>query len=121
MAKSENITGSCPMELGMNMLSGKWKLQILWRLSTHDTMRFNELQHGLGDITTKTLTLQLRELEEQQIIVRTVYPEVPPHVEYALSEIGKTIFPVLESLCTWGKQYQQMITSTNQQSVKHID
>ena len=59
----------------------------------------------LGDITTKTLTSQLRELEENQIIKRTVFPEVPPRVEYSLTEIGESIEPILNSLCDWGKAY----------------
>lgn len=90
----------------MNILSGKWKLKILWHLSK-GTIRFNELQRLLGSITTKTLTEQLRELEERRIILRTVFPEVPPRVEYSLSEIGCTLKPILGELCEWGKTYQE--------------
>ena len=72
-----------------------------------NTIRFNELQQLLGSITTKTLTEQLRELEEQGIILRTVYPEVPPRVKYSLSEIGCTLKPILGELCEWGKTYQK--------------
>lgn len=96
----------CPVELGMNILSGKWKLKILWHLSK-GTIRFNELQRLLGSITTETLTEQLLELEERRIILRTVFPEVPPRVEYSLSEIGITLKPILKGLCEWGKTYQQ--------------
>jgi DNA-binding HxlR family transcriptional regulator len=96
------------MELGINILSGKWRLPILWRISTKESIRFNELQRSLGNITTKTLTQQLRELEEQKIIMRIVYPEVPPKVEYSLTEIGKTIIPILKSLCDWGVAYKEM-------------
>ena len=87
MAKAQAIDEQCPVELGLNILSGKWKLKILWHLSK-GTIRFNELQRLLGNITTKTLTQQLRELEEQGIVLRNVFPEVPPKVEYSLSEIG---------------------------------
>lgn len=78
MAKSITTNNICPMALGINVLSGKWKLQILWNIYNKKVIRFNELQRSLGNITTKTLTDQLKELEEQQIIKRTVYPEVPP-------------------------------------------
>ena len=81
-------------------------MKILWHLSK-GTIRFNELQRLLGSITTKTLTEQLRELEERRIILRTVFPEVPPRVEYSLSEIGITLKPILKGLCEWGKTYQQ--------------
>ena len=93
------------MNLGINILSGKWKLQIIWNIQKNKVVRFNELQRMLGDITTKTLTSQLRELEENQIIKRTVFPEVPPRVEYSLTEIGESIEPILNSLCDWGKAY----------------
>ena len=106
MAKVQAVDEQCPVELGLNILSGKWKLKILWHLSK-GTIRFNELQRLLGNITTKTLTEQLRELEEARIILRTVFPEVPPRVEYSLSEIGITLKPILKGLCEWGKTYQQ--------------
>lgn len=106
MAKVQAVDDQCPIELGLNILSGKWKLKILWNLSK-GTIRFNELQRLSGHITTKTLTEQLRELEEQGIILRTVFPEVPPRVEYSLSEIGCTLKPILSELCEWGKTYQE--------------
>ena len=106
MAKVQAVDEQCPIELGLNILSGKWKLKILWHLSK-GTSRFNELQRLLGNITTKTLTEQLRELEKQGIILRTVFPEVPPKVEYSLSETGRTLKPILGELCEWGKTYQE--------------
>ena len=106
MAKSITIEETCPMDLGINLLSGKWKLQILWTIYKQKVIRFNELRRLVGNITTKTLTDQLRELEELQIIHRTVYPEVPPKVGYSLTAIGATLEPVLKTLCEWGKQYQ---------------
>lgn len=104
MAKSQAVAEQCPVEVGLNILSGKWKLKILWHLS-NGTIRFNELQRLLGNITTKTLTQQLRELEEQGIITRKVFLEIPPKVEYSLSEIGTTLKPILAQLCNWGKSY----------------
>ena len=106
MAKVQAVDEQCPIEQGLNILSGKWRLKILWHLSK-GTSRFNELQRLLGNITTKTLTEQLRELEEQGIILRTVFPEVPPKVEYSLSETGRTLKPILGELCEWGKTYQE--------------
>lgn len=110
MAKAVAITDQCPMEIGLNVLGGKWKLKILWQVSK-GAIRFNELQRRLGQITTKTLTQQLRELEDQQIIQRTVYPDNPPRVEYSLTELGESIRPVLKSLCDWGTDYQTAISS----------
>ena len=107
MAKSLSPSDICPMDLGINILSGKWKLRILWNIYNKKIIRFNELQKVLGNITTKTLTEQLRELEDKKIIKRTVYPEIPPKVEYSLTETGKTIEPVLKSLCEWGKEYMK--------------
>ena len=92
--------------MGLNSLSGEWQLKILSHLSK-GAIRFNELQKLLGNITSKTLTQQLRELEEQGIVLRNVFPEVPPRVEYSLSEIGNTLKPILRELCEWGKTYQE--------------
>lgn len=108
MAKTMAVTEQCPMDIGLNILSGRWTLRILWQLS-QGPVRFNELQRRLGAITTKTLTQQLRQLEAQQIVQRTVYPTTPPQVEYALTEIGQTIQPILKALCSWGKQYQKAV------------
>ncbi len=111
MAKSQAVDEQCPVEVGLNILSGKWKLKILWHLSK-GTIRFNELQRVLDNITTKTLTQQLRELEEQGIITRKVFPEVPPKVEYSLSELGATLKPILAQLCDWGKAYHSYNSHT---------
>lgn len=111
MAKSVLSDHTCPMELGINILSGKWKLQILWYIYTEKTIRFNELQRKLGHITTKTLTDQLRELEAQKIVKRIVYPEVPPKVEYSFTELGETLQPVFQTLCDWGKQYLKTLNA----------
>lgn len=110
MAKTMAITDQCPMQIGLNILAGKWKLRIIWFLSK-GPVRFNELQRLLGNITTKTLTSQLRELEEQGIVRRVVYPETPPRVEYTLTELGKTMNPILKELCDWGTYYQEYIHS----------
>ena len=109
MSKTEAVSNACPMELGINILSGKWKLRILRNLYIKKVVRFNELQRNLGNITTKTLTEQLRELEDKKIIKRTIYPEIPPKVEYSLTEIGSSIETVLKTLCDWGNDYLELI------------
>ncbi len=111
MAKSVNIADQCPMEIGLNMVSGKWKMAILWHL-TKGTIRFNELQRMLPAISQKTLTQQLRDLEGDGLILRQIFPEVPPKVEYRLSKLGSTIIPVLNSLCEWGKDYQKQMNDS---------
>ena len=103
MAKSQAVDKQCPVEVGLNILSGKWKLKILWHLSS-GTIRFNELQRLLGNITTKTLTQQLRELEADGFITRYDYKEVPPHVEYNLTDLGKSFIPVFEHMKQWGDE-----------------
>ncbi|SMC26367.1 transcriptional regulator, HxlR family [Clostridium acidisoli DSM 12555] len=107
MSKSINLESDCPMNLTINILSGKWKLAILWHLS-RGTIRFNELQRTLNNITQKTLTMQLRELERDEIICRKVYPESPPRVEYGLTKIGESMQPILSAMCEWGKDYKNL-------------
>ena len=113
MAKSKLIEASCPMDIVINILSGKWKLSILLHL-LRGAVRFNELQKLLPDITQKTLTMQLRELERDSIIYRKVYPEVPPKVEYGLTEIGESLKPILTSMCKWGADYQKKLYSLDE-------
>lgn len=108
MAKSKTIGLNCPMDITINILSGKWKLSIIWHL-TRGIVRFNELQRLLSNITQKTLTMQLRELERAGIVYRKVYPEVPPKVEYGLTKVGESIKPILSSMCEWGKEYQNQV------------
>lgn len=97
-------TYQCPVEAALDVIGGKWKPLILWALG-EKVMRYNELQKALPSVNAKMLTKQLRELEEDGVIRRTIYPEVPPRVEYAITDFGKTLIPILEALCTWGSQY----------------
>ena len=94
----------CPMAKLQKIIAGKWKIYILWILA-HQTIRFGELHRKLGDITQSTLTTQLRELEKDGFIVRKIYQEVPPKVEYSLSDLGKEFIPVLQVLNQWGKTF----------------
>ena len=97
----------CALQLTFDVIGGKWKLIILWHL-IEQPKRFSQIRELLPQLTQKILTEQLRELEEREIIVRSVYQEVPPHVEYGLSEIGKTLIPLIHSLCEWTNEYADM-------------
>jgi DNA-binding HxlR family transcriptional regulator len=97
-------TYRCPVQAALDVIGGKWKPLILWYLGDN-VVRFGELQKGLPGVNAKMLTKQLRELEEDGVIRRTVYPEVPPRVEYTITNFGKTLLPIMEALCNWGTQY----------------
>ncbi|MGB5919155.1 MULTISPECIES: winged helix-turn-helix transcriptional regulator [unclassified Arcobacter] len=92
----------CPVETALDVLAGKWKILILWYLKS-ETKRFNELQKLLPRTTQKMLIQKLRELEEDGIVHREVYPVVPPKVEYSLTDYGKTLKPILKQLYLWGE------------------
>ena len=97
---------NCPVGATLNIIGGKYKSLILWHLINH-TLRFGELSRLIPQATPKMLTQQLRELEADNLIVRTVYPVVPPKVEYTLSDLGKSIRPILEAMYLWGTDYLQ--------------
>lgn len=97
----------CTVEATLNLIGGKWKGVILFRLLTEEVLRFNELRRLLPDITQRMLTHQLRELERDGLVARKVYPEVPPKVEYRLTDYGQTLAPVLRALKTWGDAHVQ--------------
>ncbi|KSV58168.1 winged helix-turn-helix transcriptional regulator [Acetivibrio ethanolgignens] len=101
----------CPVEATLQLIGGKYKTLILWHL-IGKTLRFNELSKLITSATPKMLTQQLRELEDNGLINRTVYPVVPPKVEYALTDFGKTIIPILESMCSWGTDYLEKNNNT---------
>lgn len=100
----------CPVETCLEVLSGKWKPRILWKLHQNKVMRFNELRRSIsGGITAKMLTQQLRELERDGLVLRTVYPEVPPRVEYSFTKFGLTIAPILDRIAQWGVENNPQI------------
>lgn len=88
----------------LSLISGKHKMVILYCLMEFETVRFNELKRYLKTISDKTLSTNLKELEADKLIVRTEYPQIPPKVEYALSERGKSLMKVLDQLCVWGEE-----------------
>ncbi|WBX79893.1 helix-turn-helix domain-containing protein [Virgibacillus salarius] len=101
----DKIPEECRVEDALGILVGKWKPIILLYLLQKGTKRFNELRKRMPEITQKMLTKQLRELEEEDIIQRVVYPQVPPKVEYSITEYGKTLEPILEAMHEWGTKH----------------
>ena len=96
---------ACPVETTLTLISSKWKVLIVRDLLA-GTKRFGELQRSVGNVSQKVLTAQLREMEEDGLVDRKVYPEVPPRVEYSLTELGRSLEPVLSALWNWGETYQ---------------
>ncbi|GMA64424.1 helix-turn-helix transcriptional regulator [Alicyclobacillus fastidiosus] len=96
---------NCEKELTLSVIGGKWKMIILWYIGLDSPQRFSKLRRLLPNVTPKMLTTQLRELEEDGIIYRKVYQQVPPKVEYTLTEHGKSLIPILELMYQWGKAY----------------
>jgi DNA-binding HxlR family transcriptional regulator len=94
----------CPVTQAQDIIAGKWKIIILWHLSTQ-TRRFNELQRLLPTISKGILTRQLRELEDDRMVHREVYKEVPPKVEYSLTPLGQSFIPILNSMGEWSKKH----------------
>lgn len=109
MIKKEELP-ICPVATTVQMIGSKWKLLIMRNLLVRP-WRFNELQKNLEGISQKVLTDSLRSMEQDGIIIRTVYPEVPPRVEYSLSELGESMRPIIFSMETWGLNYQEQVNS----------
>lgn len=97
---------ACPVETTLTMISDKWKVLILRDLLT-GTKRFGELKKSLTGVSQKVLTSQLREMEENGLVERKVYPEVPPRVEYSLTPLGRSLQPIMDAMRVWGEQYKQ--------------
>lgn len=100
---------ACPVATTVQIIGSKWKLLIMRNLFMRP-WRFNELKNNLEGISQKVLTDSLRSMEKDGIIIRTVYPEVPPRVEYSLNELGESMRPILDAMELWGKSYQDMLT-----------
>ena len=94
----------CPVEATMQLIGGKYKAVILWHLM-NQTLRYSEIHKRIPSATDKMLAQQLRELERDGLINRTVYPVVPPKTEYSLTDFGRTLAPILDAMCDWGADY----------------
>ncbi|THK39693.1 transcriptional regulator [Ensifer sp. MPMI2T] len=103
-AKLTNTFPGCPVESALSFIDGKWKGVILYHLMVEGTLRFNELRRRLPSVTQRMLTKQLRELEEAGLLSRTVFPVVPPRVDYALTPRGESLRPVIMALKAWGDE-----------------
>ena len=108
--KKKDELPDCPVATTVSLIGSKWKLLIMRNLLARP-WRFNELKRNLEGISQKVLTDSLRSMEADGIVIRTVFPEVPPHVEYALSEIGESMRPIIKSMEEWGTMYKQRLES----------
>ncbi len=106
--KTKEELPECPVATTVSLIGSKWKLLIMRNLLTRP-WRFNELKKDLDGISQKVLTDSLRSMEEDGIVTRTVYPEVPPRVEYALSELGESMHPILDAMLKWGTEYKNAL------------
>ena len=109
---------ACPVETTLMLISDKWKVLILRDLMP-GTKRFSELKRSVGHVTQKVLTAQLRQMEESGLVTRTVYPEVPPRVEYSLTELGRSLKPVLDATWDWGENYKSKNAVSQQENGGH--
>ena len=97
----------CPVEAAMDVIGGKYKAQIVYELLS-GTKRYHEIQRALPQATPRMLSKQLKELEEDGIVLRVLYPVVPPKTEYSLTEFGQTLAPIVRALCGWGERYFEL-------------
>ena len=114
MAKKTERDGThyhCPVEATLDVIGGKWKVVILFHLTHDGTHRFAELRRKISGVSERMLTQQLRELEDDGIVHREVYAEVPPKVEYSLTDYGETLRPITQVMCEWGKKHIKRLSA----------
>lgn len=111
----------CSVELALAVIGGKWKAVILWHLRCGKTRRFGELKRQMPNVTQKMLTQQLRELESDGLIRREVFAQVPPRVEYSLTELGQSVLPVLDQLRDWGQRFEERFRELSQPTANAQD
>ena len=104
MAKKLVQDGSCPVATTISLLNSQWKILIMRELLLHPSERYSEMQHNVAGISQKMLTQSLHEMTADGIVQRQVFPEVPPHVEYRLTELGQSMDPILKAMHNWGNQ-----------------
>lgn len=103
--EEDKVLPACPVETTLKLISGRWKVLILRDLMM-GTMRFGELKKSIGHVTQKVLTANLRDMEDKGLLTRKVYAEVPPRVEYTLTDLGLSLKPVLDAMQRWGEEYK---------------
>ena len=101
----ENILPACPVETTLTLIGDKWKVLILRDLMD-GTKRFGQLMKSIGNVSQKVLTSQLRDMEKNGLVIRKVYAEVPPKVEYSLTDLGRSLKPILDAMSSWGEDYK---------------
>lgn len=106
--KTAKTLPACPVETTLSLIGDKWKVLILRDLMP-GTKRFGELKKSIGSVSQKVLTAQLRDMESNGLITRTVYPEVPPRVEYSLTALGRSLKPILDAMWNWGESYKASV------------
>ncbi|MFJ7977969.1 winged helix-turn-helix transcriptional regulator [Peribacillus sp. NPDC096379] len=113
-------TFNCEKELTLSIISGKWKMLIMWHLGKEGTKRFGELKSMMPGITQRMLVSQLRDLEDDLVVNREVFPVVPPKVEYSLTERGESLLPILDSMYEWGKDYIETCLTNQPEKTKSM-
>ena len=116
----ENVFDASFAELTLSLIGDKWKLQILESLA-EGTKRFGELKKSLGNITQKVLTSNLRAMEEKGLLVRNVYAQIPPRVEYTLTSVGASLQPVIDAMSVWGAEYHERVSQFFANAVVNIE
>lgn len=106
--KTAKTLPACPVETTLSLIGDKWKVLILRDLMP-GTKRFGELKKSIGSVLQKVLTAQLRDMESNGLVTRTVYPEVPPRVEYSLTALGRSLKPILDAMWNWGENYKASV------------
>lgn len=106
--KTAKTLPACPVETTLSLIGDKWKVLILRDLMP-GTKRFGELKKSIGSVSQKVLTAQLRDMESNGLVTRTVYPEVPPRVEYSLTVLGRSLKPILDAMWNWGESYKASV------------
>ncbi|SHK36623.1 transcriptional regulator, HxlR family [Anaerocolumna jejuensis DSM 15929] len=101
------VSNKEPFEYTLSIISGKWKLKIIYLLACITPVRYNMLKKDIDGITHKMLSTQLKELEQEDIILRNEYPQVPPKVEYSLTPKGESLIPIVMAMCSWGKEHNR--------------
>lgn len=111
----------CPLEYGLEMFGGKWKSRIICVLASGGVVRYSEIRRQMGNITDAVLATNLRELIENDMVLRTSYDEIPPRVEYSLTERGFSAVPILKSICAWAGRYEKINTDNPPAGCRRCD
>ncbi len=112
---------ACPVETTLTLISDKWKVLILRDLLLHGTMRFGELKKSIGHVSQKVLTAQLRQMEQSGLVNRKVYAEVPPRVEYSLTDLGLSLRPIMDAMWNWGEAYKKRLSEETPDSPSSLE